>query len=675
MNTVGIDFGTTKTLVYASPGNSEKPEAIPLGRSGPEVPTAIHVDAKRGLLFGEDAEDQLAMDPGGCQRRFKLALGTTRNFILNGHPFTPVELAAEFLQHIRKRVETEHFHGAINRAVITVPAKFGPAARNDLDAAVKKAGFSDYELLDEPIAAGIAFLDEKKGSALGDEILVFDWGGGTLDIGLVEFRDGKWILNHDHLDGDVNLGGEDIDDALMDATNDKLRASGQSAAEPSQGGDYAQLWRRIIDLKRLLSKKESHTLKHLTASHRLEHDWTRTEFEEQIADQLDRAMRCVANWKRKAGAKGEGAKRIVLVGGSSQIPAVSKRLELLGMNPLHWTRGTHAVALGAALKAGVLPSPVTEPTNGEEMLKRGICHYHGTDGFARDFPEAFRWFLRSAEASIPTGMRWTGLCYLNGHGVAPNLKLAHSWLKKAADAGNADAERELLYFAKNTPQSPSSKPTGSKEHAPAHSFHPLRQSIANNTNDTSLENSNDTFEKPEGQIQPWFFFIPLTRALLINLFTFGLFTSYWTYRNWEFLKRRDNLQINPRARGLFSVFFISEIIYKIKEEANHRDKLGCNSLPAILALGLIIPVYWNGILNFEIRLIFIIFHLLSFTSFLGTQILINEVNNLRNPRPRYEKWTIGQAIFFSVGIMLWLFIRSDFGQNWISDIWYEIFES
>ncbi|HRQ87384.1 MAG TPA: Hsp70 family protein, partial [Bacteroidia bacterium] len=95
-------------------------------------------------------------------------------------------MASEFLRHIKERVESEHFHGKIDHAVITVPAKYGPAARGDLETAVKSAGFSSFELLDEPIAAGIAFLDEKGESELGNEILVFDWGGGTLDIAMVE---------------------------------------------------------------------------------------------------------------------------------------------------------------------------------------------------------------------------------------------------------------------------------------------------------------------------------------------------------------------------------------------------------------------------------------------------------------------------------------------------------
>ncbi|HRQ87902.1 MAG TPA: Hsp70 family protein, partial [Bacteroidia bacterium] len=196
MNTVGIDFGTTKTLVAAVDERSGKPVPISLGRVGYELPTTLYVEPSHQILFGEDADDHLALDSRNYLPRIKRDLGTAREHVLNGRRFTPVDLAAEFLKNVRERVESEHFHGKIDHAVITVPAKYGPAARKDLETAAKSAGFTSFELLDEPIAAGIAFLDEKRESELGDEILVFDWGGGTLDIAMVEHRNGIWHLNH-----------------------------------------------------------------------------------------------------------------------------------------------------------------------------------------------------------------------------------------------------------------------------------------------------------------------------------------------------------------------------------------------------------------------------------------------------------------------------------------------
>ncbi len=131
-NTIGIDFGTTKTLV-ASVDQEGKPQLVFLGRDGDKIPTTIHVDSDRQFLFGEDADDQLAYDQGGYLRRVKRDLGkTNRTHVLNGHVFKPVELATEFLKNVRKRVEEEHFQGAVDHTVVTVPAKCGPAASVEL---------------------------------------------------------------------------------------------------------------------------------------------------------------------------------------------------------------------------------------------------------------------------------------------------------------------------------------------------------------------------------------------------------------------------------------------------------------------------------------------------------------------------------------------------------------
>ncbi len=353
MNTVGIDFGTTKTLVAAVDGRSGKPEPIRLGRSGYEVPTTVHVDAKRQILFGEDADDLLASDGKNYLPRIKRDLGTAREHVLNGHRFAPVDLASEFLRHIRERVESEHFHGKIDHAVITVPAKFGPAARRDLETAAERAGFTSFELLDEPIAAGIAFLKEKGESELGNDVLVFDWGGGTLDIAMVEHRNGTWNLNHDLLEGDSQLGGEDINDSILDAVNRGVKAAGHVPIERMDQPNHSILSRKVVEMKLMLSRKESHTIKHkhLTANCDIEFPCTRSVLESFISEELDQAFRCLANWEQKARPAGKMPENVLLVGGTSQIPAVAKRLEQYGMKPIRWVDGMRAVALGAAVHA------------------------------------------------------------------------------------------------------------------------------------------------------------------------------------------------------------------------------------------------------------------------------------------------------------------------------------
>jgi len=350
-NTVGIDFGTTKTLVAAVDQDGEA-QLVRLGRSGEELPTTIHVDAERQFLFGEDADDQLALDQGGYLRRVKRDLGMTdRVHVLNGHEFKPVELVTEFLKNLKKRVEEEYFHGPVDHAVVTVPAKYGPAAREDLKTAARAAGFLSVDLLDEPIAAGIAFLDKKHDTELGNEILVFDWGGGTLDIALVEFRDGEWNLNYDLLEGDRQLGGEDIDDQLIQAVNAFLVDQGLDPIARSNTTDFPLLYRRVVEMKCLLSKKEKHSFAHRTSNCHFDFSCSRTEFEAFISDDLDKAFQCLATWESRANSAGKIIAKVLLVGGSSKIPAVERRVAATEKRPLKWDRGLQAVAIGAAIHA------------------------------------------------------------------------------------------------------------------------------------------------------------------------------------------------------------------------------------------------------------------------------------------------------------------------------------
>ena len=347
MNTIGIDFGTTKTLVAAVDQDGDA-KVIRLGRSGEEIPTTIYVDSERQFLFGDDADDQLSIDPGSYLRRVKRDLGRAdRQHIFHGQAFTPVELVGEFLKNVKKRVEEEHFFNPIDHAVITFPAKYGPAAQDDLKQAAAKAGFTIVEFLEEPIAAGIAFLKDKSGTEFGDEILVFDWGGGTLDIALIELNNGKWNVNSNLLDGDPQLGGEDIDDQLINAVNASLK----DPITRNSLTDYSLLYRRVVEMKRLLSKKEKHSFSHKTKDYDFEFHCSRPQFEDYISDDLDKAFQCLAAWQDRANSAGKSISKVLLVGGSCQILAVERRITGAGKRPLKWTNSLQAVALGAAIHA------------------------------------------------------------------------------------------------------------------------------------------------------------------------------------------------------------------------------------------------------------------------------------------------------------------------------------
>jgi hypothetical protein len=359
MNFVGIDFGTTKTLVAVIDRETGKPEPVRLGRATYEIPTTIHVDSSKQFLFAEEASDQVALDPAGFVSRIKRGLGTERDYVLNGHRFTAKDLATEFLKHVKSRVEQEHLHASIAHAVVTVPAAFGPAAVADLESAVITCAFEDFTLIPEPVAAGIAWLHEKQGDVLGSEILAFDWGGGTLDIALVENGNGELRLNPELLDGDPSLGGEDIDDALLDAIESKWKHLGHAELDFSE--NLETIRKRVVEMKHLLSKHERREFTHISKIGKFSFECTRSEYEQIINRELERAISCFTRWKQKADKAGKEANHVLLVGGSSQIPAVRQRLENLGQKPLSWTNAHRAVALGAALHAASKAPHIVPP--------------------------------------------------------------------------------------------------------------------------------------------------------------------------------------------------------------------------------------------------------------------------------------------------------------------------
>jgi molecular chaperone DnaK len=223
---IGIDFGTTKTLVCRWDERRQQPVEIRLGRLGP-MPTSIHVDSSgKPDLFGDD--------PAGYVSRVKRYLGRKAPLVLHGKPSDPVSLVSEFLRHVRSRIEEEALHGPVGYTVITVPALFGPAAKASLKQAAETAGFSNFELLDEPVAGGLAFLHDSPATVQGQNFLVFDWGGGTLDLAVVR-RDGENLLEVPNLlGGDIALGGEDIDDSIVERVSAMLTSQGRPSLEEQQ---------------------------------------------------------------------------------------------------------------------------------------------------------------------------------------------------------------------------------------------------------------------------------------------------------------------------------------------------------------------------------------------------------------------------------------------------------
>ncbi|HEV7403136.1 MAG TPA: Hsp70 family protein, partial [Chthoniobacteraceae bacterium] len=207
--TIGIDFGTHKTLVARWDEENRRPALIRLRpASGDDMPSVVHVDTGGTLTFGEEAEQLGAHDAEGCQRAFKRDLGiNAAPYLLHAHEYSARDLAREYLRWIKALVEEESLHGPVDYAVITVPASWLPAARAELRQAAADAGFTSIELLDEPVAAGLAFLQSRRDLWAEGALLIFDWGAGTLDLAVLTLADGRPQSMPDLVGGKPGLGG------------------------------------------------------------------------------------------------------------------------------------------------------------------------------------------------------------------------------------------------------------------------------------------------------------------------------------------------------------------------------------------------------------------------------------------------------------------------------------
>jgi len=366
-NTIGIDFGTTKTLV--SYWDEVRGALIAtLGGTKCDIPTVVHMDKSGVLTFGDDAEALSEIDPKGYLPQIKRNLGTEKMHLLNGHNRNTVQLVTAFLEYVKKRMEEELPQlKNVHNAVITVPAMYGKPARDQLTAAAKKAGFKKVDLLDEPESAGIAYLAEITDDNDYERMLVFDWGGGTLDIAVLE-RNGNGYGPHSELiDGDRSLGGEDLDDLLVAVLDKQFTDVGDKPIHSLSSGEKIMIRKRVRDYKIAHSKRSevNWVIRFDGLSQPYQRTWTREDFNSVIQPDVDTALEHTSRVLEKAREIGVTVQHVLLVGGSSQIPIVKDLLQKkLGLTPIPWQHSLTGVALGAVHKAfQTAPNKIFPPTN------------------------------------------------------------------------------------------------------------------------------------------------------------------------------------------------------------------------------------------------------------------------------------------------------------------------
>ena len=374
---VGIDLGTTNSLVaYVKDGAP----AVIRDKSGDGlVPSVVSIDEGGTVYVGREAERRLLTDAGrtaysvkrfmgkGIEdirdeaRHFPFRIGGEAGGVirigLGGREFTPPEISAFVLRELKHRAEgffaeQGAVDNEVDRAVITVPAYFNDAQRTATRDAGRIAGLEVLRIINEPTAASLAYGLDKRHTGI---IAVYDLGGGTFDISILRVEDGVFqVLS---TNGDTHLGGDDIDVLLMDSVGAELARPGRAEhAPPLRSPESVQELRRaVIQAKWDLSDREETTLNGRR--------FTRAEFESLIAPIVERTLGPCRQALADAGFQPSQIDEVVLVGGSTRIPLVRRRVEeLFGKKPHSELNPDEVVALGAAVQADILV------TGNREML-------------------------------------------------------------------------------------------------------------------------------------------------------------------------------------------------------------------------------------------------------------------------------------------------------------------
>ncbi|KGI78048.1 Hsp70 family protein [Oleiagrimonas soli] len=367
---VGIDLGTTNSLIGCYGESGPRLFANALGEY--LTPSAVSVDEDGQVIVGHAARDRLVSHPDSSVTGFKRWMGTARETRLGARSFRPEELSALVLRALLADADAA-LGEKVTQAVISVPAYFSDAQRQATRTAGELAGIRVERLINEPTAAALAYgLQEKPD---GSRFLVFDLGGGTFDVSILEMFEG--VVEVHASAGDNFLGGDDFLDALFQAccTDLKLEANALSA------GQRGQLRRRLERLKRELGQGEA-SLQMQLDDRALTWSIDAQRFE-RLCDPLVQRMRApLERAMRDAELGPEQLQDIILVGGASRMPLVARLVSrMFGRLPLRHVHPDQAVALGAGVAAGMK----ARDRRLEEVILTDICPYTlGTEVARRD---------------------------------------------------------------------------------------------------------------------------------------------------------------------------------------------------------------------------------------------------------------------------------------------------
>ena len=356
--TIGIDLGITNSVVAVMEGG--KPTVIANAEGMRTTPSIVGFSKTGERLVGQLAKRQAILNPDKTIASIKRHMGEDYKVNIDGKDYTPQEISAMILRKLADDA-SNYLGEKVTSAVITVPAYFNDAQRQATKDAGKIAGLDVLRIVNEPTAAALAYGLEKDKP---EKVLVFDLGGGTFDVSILEIGDGV----HEVLStsGDTHLGGDDFDQKVMDWMCDEfkktegidLRNDKQAMQRVKEAAEKAKC--------ELSSVMETNiNLPFITADangpKHLDLNLTRAKFEDLSRDLLNRCKTPVENALRDAGVSKDDINEVVLVGGSSRIPAVQQLVkEYTGKEPNQSVNPDEVVAVGAAIQAGVLAGEVKD---------------------------------------------------------------------------------------------------------------------------------------------------------------------------------------------------------------------------------------------------------------------------------------------------------------------------
>ena len=349
---IGIDLGTTNSCVAVMEGG--EPVVIANSEGARTTPSVVGFTKTGDRLVGQVAKRQAITNPDNTVSSIKRQMGTDHKVTLNGKEYTPQQVSAMILQKLKADAEA-YLGETVTDAVITVPAYFNDSQRQATKDAGTIAGLNVRRIINEPTAAALAYGVDKEDD---QKIMVYDLGGGTFDVSIIEMGDG--VTEVLATNGDTHLGGDDFDERIINWMADAfqtengidLRKDKMAAQRLKEAAEKAK-----IELSSAMSSQIN--LPFITADatgpKHLDMTLTRAKFNELTADLVDRTMTPVRKALQDAGLRASDLKKVLMVGGSTRIPAVYDAVKKeLNCEPFKGINPDECVAVGAAIQGGVL---------------------------------------------------------------------------------------------------------------------------------------------------------------------------------------------------------------------------------------------------------------------------------------------------------------------------------